>query len=186
MKEQDDITQLFDRHRGQFDLAQPEQGHLERFRSRLHPDEEEEPRVHTLHSWKWMGIAASILILVAVLLFPQGGAAEKTELASISPEMAETESFFKLAIEKELFTLQESENPQTQQLIEDTIEQLDLLEKDYDRMKEDLADSGEDKRVIFAMITNLQSRVDLLKSVLEQIEEVKQINNTNDYENSVL
>ena len=49
----------------------------------------------------------------------------------------------------------------------------------YEKLKLDLTSSGEDKRVIYAMITNFQNRIDLLENVLEQIEEIKQLKNSN-------
>ena len=46
--------------------------------------------------------------------------------------------------------------------------------------KIDLTESGKDQRVIYAMISNFQSRIDILTTVLEQIEDVKQLKtNTN-------
>ena len=45
--------------------------------------------------------------------------------------------------------------------------------------------SGKDKRVIHAMIQNFQQRIDLLSEVLEQIENIKSLNNQN-YESNTI
>lgn len=49
------------------------------------------------------------------------------------------------------------------------------IEYDYSLLKDELVTKGEDKRIIQAMIANFQMRIDLLTTVLDKIEEVKQI-----------
>lgn len=47
------------------------------------------------------------------------------------------------------------------------------LEEEYQQLKLDLVESGNDKRVIYAMIANFQNRIDLLEQVVSIVEEVK-------------
>ena len=101
------------------------------------------------------------------------------DLASISPEMKETQTFFTNAIALEIDKLQQETSPEFKQLVDDALEQINKLETEYEKLKLDLTSSGEDKRVIYAMITNFQNRIDLLENVLEQIEEIKQLKNSN-------
>ena len=61
---------------------------------------------------------------------------------------------------------------------------MEILEKEYESLKIDLTNSGDDKRVIYAMISNFQTRIDLLKNVMETIENVKQLKKNNN-ENSI-
>ena len=107
----------------------------------------------------------------------QTEAKDGAELAAVSPEMAKTQDFFTKAIEEELYNINEARTPETQKLVEDALVQLEILEKDYKQLTEDLATSGEDKRVIYAMISNFQARIDLLNTVLEEIESIKKIKN---------
>lgn len=55
---------------------------------------------------------------------------------------------------------------------------MELLEKNYENLKIDLKESGNDKRVIYAMISNFQSRIDLLENVLKTIENLKTLKPT--------
>ena len=96
--------------------------------------------------------------------------------------MAKTQDFFTKAIEEELYNINEARTPETQKLVNDALKQLKTLEIEYDKLTTDLAKSGEDKRVIYAMITNFQARINLLNTVLEDINSIK---NT-DYENKLL
>ena len=87
--------------------------------------------------------------------------------------MEETQSFFTTVINEELETLKSFENEDTEILIHDTLGRLEALESEYDGLKIDLVNSGNDKRVISAMITNFQNRIDLLQEVIKTIEEIK-------------
>ena len=55
----------------------------------------------------------------------------------------------------------------------DALFQIELLEQNYIKLKQDLTASGNDKRVINAMISNFQDRINILNNVLNQIEELK-------------
>ena len=76
-------------------------------------------------------------------------------------------------------TLDSERTPETESIIKDALNRIDLLEKEYATLRVDLTESGDDKRVIYAMISNFQNRIDLLQNVLKQIEEVKQLNQNN-------
>ena len=72
------------------------------------------------------------------------------------------------------------------QIINDALKQIQLLEKEYQNLKTDLTESGKDQRVIYAMISNFQNRIDILNTVLEQIENVKQFNSVSNENNNTI
>ena len=53
--------------------------------------------------------------------------------------------------------------------------QLHKLETQYIALTLELKESTEDKRIIYAMISNFQQRIELLQRLLAQIEDVKQL-----------
>jgi hypothetical protein len=185
MMKKDKIDTLFENLRSDFDLETPSIGHQERFLAKL---KNQAPENHTssashFNYWKsFLSIAASLVICFSVftLINPSN---DLKDLASVSPEMSQTESFFTTAISEELLKLNEAKTPETENLINDAMKQMTVLEKDYESLKVDLTNNGDDKRVIYAMISNFQTRIDLLKNVLETIENVKQIKKLN-YENA--
>jgi len=105
-------------------------------------------------------------------------------LASVSTEMSQTQTFFTTAISDELLKLKNARTPETETLINDAMKQMAILEKDYESLKIDLTKSGDDKRVIYAMILNFQTRIEVLKNVMETIEQVNQLKQKN-HENSI-
>ena len=87
--------------------------------------------------------------------------------------MKETQSFFTTTINRELETLKSFDDEDSAALIDDTLKRLESLENEYEQLKTDLVESGDDKRVIAAMITNFQNRIELLQQVIQNIEEIK-------------
>ena len=49
-----------------------------------------------------------------------------------------------------------------------------VLDQDYEKIIKELETNGESKQIIYAMISNLQTRISFLQTVLEHIEENEQ------------
>lgn len=180
------LEHLFENLKNDFDIEAPRLQHEQRFLQKLNAQNNE---IHASESntkrsiWKpFIGIAASIVILFAVFIGTQQFDTER-DLASVSPEMAKTQDFFTSTITAELVKIQNETDPEAQSLIQDAMKQMKVLEANYESLKQDLTISENDNRVIYAMISNFQNRIELLENVLQQIENVKQLKNTN-YENS--
>ncbi len=186
MKE-DKIEQLFKRMHDQLDIYEPSADHQARFLEKL----QKQNKVVTLspkkRNWyKPLAIAASIAILFSIVLVNKvPSTPEKADLASVSPQMQETQSFFTSAIQSQLEEINKISSEETKKLVADAMLQIQKLESDYEILKKDLVSSDNDKRVISAMIKNFQKRANLLEDVLQKI------NNINEYkllenENSIL
>ena len=178
----DNLDNLFKGLEGTFNIEKTPEGHQKRFLDKLNTSKNKGSA--TEHSvkrtgksnswWKPLSIAASIAVLFAVgSLITNNTEVTEVDLASVSPEMQETQTFFTTTINEELSTLKSFQSPETKALVDDALIQMSTLEKKYDKLKIDLAESGNDKRVIYAMISNFQSRIDLLEEVISTIEEVK-------------
>ncbi|MFT5891018.1 MAG: hypothetical protein ACI9Y7_001117, partial [Dokdonia sp.] len=150
--------------------------HKARFLEKLQstPQVKEVP-VRKMNWWKPLAVAASIAFLFMITL-SRNTTPETRELADVSPEMEQTQQFFTQTIERELFEINQQATPETQAIVDDAIKRLGTLEADYDKLKNDLSESGQDKRVIYAMINNFQNRIDLLQQVLEHIDAIKNLN----------
>lgn len=170
------IDNLFKDLKSDFDIEIPEGGHESRFLDKLNA--QQKPVINISKSknnfWKpFIGVAASIALLITIFVGTQQN--ELRDLANVSPKMAETQDFFTSSINQELNKLKKEASPETQNLIQDALNQIEILEKDYESLKVDLSESGDDNRVIYAMISNFQNRIDILQNTLEQIEIVKQL-----------
>ncbi len=179
MMKKDELDHLFDRLGGEFDTAAPSDSHKAKFLEKLqqNPVASSKPKtkVHRLDWWKPLLVAASIL-LVAGVFYTSNMQTETKQLADISPEMSEAQAFFTRTIEKELFEIEKLNTPATAKLVDDAMARMKDLEDQYKGLQNDLTESGEDKRVIYAMIDNFQNRIDLLQQVLEHMEAIKVLN----------
>ncbi|MFD2099195.1 hypothetical protein [Flagellimonas iocasae] len=181
MKE-DKLDKLFGRLQGQFDLEEPQSGHQDRFLDKLN-QANGTVSIHKKKNswWKPLSIAASIAV-IAVLAFQVVGTGPSIEeqVVEISPEVSQTEFYFANLIEEQVRQLKDEKSPETAQLVDDTLLQLQKLEKDYKVLEQDLVNGGDSKIILNAMIFNFQTRIDLLKDVLSQIETIKNLKSYND------
>ncbi|WP_435412538.1 hypothetical protein [Psychroserpens mesophilus] len=183
----DNIDTLFEQLENEFDIQMPNSGHQNRFLEKL----KQQPIIvdskkEKLSYWKpFFAIAASIVLCFSIFTVMQQQEPEIKDLASVSPELSRTQDFFTLAIQSELATLEAERTPETEELINDALKQLQILEADYENLKKDLTTSGDDKRVVYAMISNFQNRIDVLEHVLQNIEEVKEFNAHASHQNTL-
>lgn len=174
--EKDKIDTLFNRLENGFDIEMPASGHQNRFLEKLKQQDNTIAGGSTPKSnfWKpFLAVAASIVLCFSVFTVMQQQEPEIKDLANVSPELSRTQDFFTLAIENELVALETERSPETEELIDDALKQLSVLEMDYEKLKIDLTASGDDNRVVHAMIANFQKRIDVLNQVLENIKNVK-------------
>ncbi len=180
--EKENLENLFERLQGSFDIEEPAKGHQDRFLQKLNTSKGVVGIQKKSRSWwKPLSIAASIVVLIAIGL---GTINQQTTLeeqvAEISPEVSESQFYFASLIEDQVKQLEEASSPETKQIVDDTMLQLHKLKEDYNQLEQDLVNGGNSKLILSAMITNFQTRIDLLQDVLDQIETIKNFKNYDD------
>ncbi|WP_224484376.1 hypothetical protein [Robertkochia aurantiaca] len=184
MKEKDNIEKLFDSLQNQFDLEEPRAGHQDRFAARLEAQRNSEADGSSQGSswWKVLSVAAAITLIVTVaasLFFTQQQNDQMPE------EFQKTEFYFASVIEEEMQKVEAAATPETRKLIDDTMLQMEKLESDYELLVEELREEGNRKQILHAMITNFETRINLLQDVLDRIEEIKEFKSDNDEANII-
>ncbi len=172
----DNLENIFEKFENQFDIEEPNIGHFNRFESKLNKPSSRKKIIKLIST---ISIAASITLLIGIWI-GSSNSNQGMELANVSIEMQETQSFFINTINNELSKIENERNSDTEQIIIDGFAQIQKLEKQYQLLSLELKESAEDKRVIYAMISNFQQRIDVLQGLLEQIENVKQLKTQND------
>lgn len=161
-----DFEQIFDNN---FDVEEPNAGHFERFQQKF-------PSIETKRNngWKWFSIAASIILIFGIAM-NNFGSKEQLDLSDISPKMEETQDYFTTVIRTEIEKINARKSVDNANIIEDAFVQLKQLEGHYVKLTSELKESDGDKRVIFAMISNYQQRIEVLQDLLQQLENLKNI-----------
>lgn len=183
----ENLDNMFKDLQGSFDIKEPNEDHKKRFMTKLN----NQNQIAQVDKKQWsiwkplIGVAASIVLIIA-LVIGNNQDANATGLASVSPEMAQTQDFFDSTIAAELKKLESASNPETKMLIQDALNQMKRLENEYESLKTDLSESGNDQRVIYAMISNFQNRIEILQNTLQQIEIVKQLKNSKNENNNTI
>jgi len=183
MNEDRKIEELFKNLQGSFDTEEPGEGHEERFLRKLSNSNgvvRLKPKKNNW--WRPLSIAASIMLLftVGASLYTTGRPSIDEQVAKISPEVSQTQFYFANLIDGQIKELVDQSTPETKKLVDDTLLQLNKLEKNYKKLEQDLIDGGNSKLILSAMITNFQTRIDLLQEVMDKIENIKTFKNYDD------
>lgn len=169
-KENDQLDPLFNHFKDQWDIEELPSDHQMDFLAKLN---HKQPR-------KKYGvvsaIAASIVLLLGVTLFYTNEKPKEFKFAS--NETKRTDSIFNVLIDHELVKLKEKSSPENEQIINDALQQMKVFDTDYAKIIKELQKNGENKQIIYAMISNLQTRISFLQTVLRQIEENENLKNT--------
>ena len=171
------LENLFKNLENKFDFEEPNTNHNQRFLDKLNTKQESPKISKNRNLWKpLIGIAASIVLLISLFIFTNKGNTTPV-LADISPEMAKTESIFMATLTNELSKINSEDMPEYQELIVDALFEIKLQEERYNQLIYGLKENPKDELILSAMILNFQSRIDILQEVMDQIEDLKKLEN---------
>jgi len=170
-KENDDLDQLFDKFENQWDVHEMNSDHQVDFLNKLN---RKQPQRKNYAFW---AIAASIALLLGISVFYNNNTKTR-EFKFASKETKRTDSIFNILIENELVKLKEKSSPENEQIINDALKQMKVFDADYEKIIKEVQKNGENKQIIYAMISNLQTRISFLQTVLQRIEENENLKNT--------
>ena len=160
-----------------WDLESPTDGHEKRFLKKL---KHKKSKNHTV--WKPLVAACCVIVTCSTLYFTAKYVQNyKANQVVFSKDVQQTNDYFSSIIQTELTNLKQNETPQSKQVIVDALKEMELLERDYNKLKLEINTNGENKQIIYALITNMQTRITFLKNVLDQVQTI----NKTKYENII-
>lgn len=172
-------------NRPEFDHNEPGDGHFERFRMKL----QHANLGKRFHIPYYLRIAAVLLfvsissIAIYEYIRPSQESAKGYTIGQISPEYREVEDFFIHTINTKynvLESLNKGDNEQTK-MIRDELKEMDIV---FQNLSKELQHEPTNERLINAMIQHYQMKLEILNSIIDQLEEIKQITSKNNsYEN---
>lgn len=140
--------------------------------------------------FKWYYVAASVIVLlglsfsaftyfsteiVAPVEVASSDDPETKTLGDVSPGLKKIEDYYLASINLELSKIKPT--PETKELFDGYVSQLDELNKEYKRLSVELTESGPSELTVNALIDNLKFRLNLLYRLREQL---KLLNNESD------
>ena len=172
-------------------------GHEDRFLEKLQQSLPEDKKPNRA----WVKVAASIAVILSVgvgyFLLNGNGNIENTVVDSdpinekqteftfgdLSPDLKKVENYYVANINIELSKLEVS--PDTKDLIDSFMEQLNNLNVEYKMLNTELKELGPNDQTITALIENLQLRLQLLQKLKRKLNELKLSKNEQIQENSI-
>jgi hypothetical protein len=158
-------------------------GHEDRFLAKLQQRNKKVNR--PFNYWKVAAIFIPICMLATYFFLefnPNSGKEEQpqTILASYSPDLNEAENHFSYIVQQKVDEVKSLQTPENKTFINKSLKSLNELQTDYNRLLIDLKESGGNSQVVKSILLNLQLQVDLLESVLTQIETIQEIKTKQD------
>lgn len=163
----------------QFELPK---GHEERFLQKL--NQQSANQKSSFNYWKIAAVLIPICMLSIYFVLEFETAPQQTQmsLAEYSPELSEAENHFAFMINEKVKEIKSLQNSDNKHMIDHSLNELDSLQSNYNQLLKDLKQSGGNPLVIKSVVTNLQLQLEVLESVLNQIEfkqEIKKTTNEN-------
>ena len=166
-------------NRQKFDSQEPSTGHMERFEQKLH----KQPSISLFSRIPYALKAAVVLLLVAlssILIYEQARIYYANQrvlsLQDISNEFGEAEYYYTSLINNKYQEINRLniDNPKQKEMLTIELEEMDIL---FHSLQNDFQSNPNDQRVINAMISHYQLKLEVMSQIIKQLEEVNQVNN---------
>ncbi len=176
-KEHDILEKLFTKHKNNWDIQELKPNHKHDFLNKL--KQKKSKRNYFIP----IAIAASLIIFIGISYFyKQNEKPKNLEFASV--QTRQTDSIFTVLIEKEFIKIKAKKSPENEIIIADALKEMKVLDLDYQNIILELKNNGENKSIIMALMSNLQTRISFLQNVMQHIEDNEKIKNTS-HENTL-
>lgn len=197
-----DLRELFEKEREQRRF-QMKEGHEDRFLSKLEKElPKNAPKKHR-PIW-WLQLAASVVVAVglSVYLYTSGNGDELPDekvtlvdrdnpsvqpqsisLGDLSPDLKKIETYYTTNINLQLSDLEI--DPDNKELMDSYMDRLAELNKEYQRLNQELNQMGPNDQTIGALINNLQLRLQLLQKLKTKLNQLKSSKNEQESSNMV-
>lgn len=197
-----DLRELFEKEREQKRFKMKD-GHEDRFFSKLEKELPNDPPKKKVISL-WMQIAASIVVAVGLSFYyfssnegpvgtdekvtvvernNPGGGVQGISLGDLSPDLKKIETYYTTNINLQLSEL--ADDPGNKELVDSYMDRLAELNKEYQRLNEELNELGPNDQTINALINNLQLRLQLLQKLKSKLNQLKSSKNEQESSNIV-
>lgn len=146
------------------------EGHEQRFLQKLSTQKAQ--KESGFNYWKIAAVLVPVLMLSVyfVLEFNRNPEQPSADLSQYSPELGEAESYFAYMINEKVKEVKSLKNPENRTMVEHSLNELDSLQHNYNQLLIDLKQSGGNHQVVKSVMMNLQLQIEVLESVLNQIE----------------
>lgn len=169
------IEEIIRKNRGYFDEAEPSEGHLERFMSKLEAKFAIRKKIN-IGPYLLRAAVVTLLVTLSSLYtwehFIRPDRNTMT-LSQVSPQYREVETHFVQQVsmlEGEIIDIASIAGEDQKKMLD---EELKNMDKSYKELQKELKANPNDERIINAMIDHYQTKVEVMSYILSQLKQVK-------------
>ena len=168
------LDNIINNNRDSFDSHEPDDGHFERFQSKL----KKQSKMKKSRSLKFLWKAASVAIIIAFsgivaynYMGSNGVQASKRgmSLSDVSPEYEEVETYLQSNVEDKLDEFVQLQCNKGDIDKAEILEELKDLDTMYVNLQKELLQNSTDERIINAMINCYQMKVEVLDQIINTV-----------------
>lgn len=177
---EDNLKTMVQMHRREWDNLQAPEGLWERIAADLDKAQKSPAHIRSLPPMRrlWLkplmraAAAVAILLVIGIFTLRQWQPEEKADPTAQAsyPELQEAEAYFRPMIAAKVQRLEQIGD---KNLTEALLQDLALLEQDYETLAKDLHDNADNAQIVKAMVENYRKRLQLLERILNEIEQKK-------------
>lgn len=163
-----DLEHFFKNNRQAFDVDVLPEGHFERFANKM-------AKAQRKSSQKFVVLRYAAALLAFLMIGFVGGYVyqqnqqPQAALGSISPEYMEVETFFQSSVSQKMDQLKKMDCDLSRKAMKDALAEFKKIDLEYADLQKNFSQNADDERVISAMISCYQSKLDILSRMLTQI-----------------
>ncbi len=159
------------KNREHYDVHEPNEGHFDRFASRL------DEKFHTgepKSAWPWWRIAAAVVLVAAlagIMLFQYADNSSSLQAGQMSDELSQVVDHYNHLTDQRLGDINNcaASDEEAARIDEMARTQLEQLEKDADVLQAELSNDESNQRVYGALVTNYRTRIRILDNIITKI-----------------
>lgn len=171
-----DLDKYINENADFFNSDEPEDGHFDRFKAKMGKEPRKLKEISFSLVFKIVSVAAILILSVLVTVKynkettkPQGNKYQEMTLSDISEEYKEVENYLKSNIDTKMEEFQNLSCSNADVSIDMVLEELEELDETYKELQEELKINKNDQRIIDAMIDCYQTKIELLNTILSQV-----------------
>jgi hypothetical protein len=186
MKTLDDFIQ---ENKAMFMNNEPPEGHFERFGQKL-KQAHKRRKINLLVRISSIAAIGLLLITSSIFIYDRyfDRQPELLNISDINPQMQKVEFYYTSQIEQfsaGLDSLSSVTQEKTRKMMSDELAEMDSIHRE---LQKKLGNNPGDQRVVDAMITYYQTKLGMIKSFIQSLNQIKQSNNSknSEHENTLL
>ena len=178
------IEQRISKNKKVFDSHEPDEGHFDRFQSKLeelHPETKKVSRKRFMPAFMKVAAAAIILLAASSILFNYPSLFQKNLVNELNGELAELDQYYTSQYQQKYQELESivAEDDELKAMKDKAMHKVARLEDNTGKLKDECIETNKNEKVYSALVTNYRMLSTALDKVIDSMSEIKEKKSSN-------